>query len=62
MSVGDVTISKQKLRELEICASLGVELLGVFANEKSDVVGLLLGMQEVLARYSTRITLMEAMK
>jgi hypothetical protein len=58
----DVTISKQRLRELEICASLGVELLGVFANEKADVVGLLLGMQEVLARYSTRITLMEAMR
>jgi hypothetical protein len=28
----------------------------------TDVVGLLLGMQEVLARYSTRITLMEAMR
>jgi hypothetical protein len=56
----NVTIPKARLRELEICAELGANLVTAMADAKGDLIALMKGAMVALAQYEARMAVEKA--
>jgi hypothetical protein len=58
--MSDVTIPRQRLRELEICAELGANMVIALDEGKGDLMAILIGLQAALSRYEALMALEKA--